>query len=181
VNRPVLVAWILLALWSTWLHALQGLWAASSPWAPDLGVVLLVVLIGRVPRDLMLGAALSIALGRIAVSIDPPAAVLAGYLVPLALLGGLRSVVVIREGLARAVLAGVASALLAEWLAVVHEARAGGALALTWFEPDLAPPSLRMALATAGVALILGPALARLPGMTLLTRRRPWEVAASGR
>ena len=179
MNRPSLVAWIMIALWSTWLHALQGLWSAASPWAPDLGMALLVALAGRVRRDLLLNAALSIALGRIAVSIDPPAAVLAGYLVSMALLGGLRTVVVIREGLARGVLAGAASALLSEWLVLVHEARAGGAL--TWFAPEIDPPSVRLASATALSTLILGPLLARLPGMSLLTRRGPWEVAASGR
>ena len=40
---------------------------------------------------------------------------------------------------------------------------------------------LPAALATAAVALVLGPLLTLLPGMSMLVRRRPWEVAASSR
>jgi len=179
VRRPSLLAWALLALWSAWLHALQGQWAAASPWAADLGMVLLVVLAARMPAGDLVKGGLAVALGRIAVTIDPPAAVLVGLLVPMAVFGALRSVVVIRAGPARAVLAGLASALLAWWLAHVHLVRAGGSPA--GLAASLDPGAWRTALSTALVALVLGPLFALLPGLALVTRRRAWEVAASSR
>jgi hypothetical protein len=179
VRRSSLFSWALLALWSTWLHALQGQWAAGSSWAPDLGMVLMVVLAARMPSGELATAAVAVALGRVAVTIDPPAAVLVGLLVPALVFGGLRSVVVIREGLARSLLAGLGSAALVLWLSYVHEARQGGAV--LWYQPDLAPPLARTALSTAAVALLLGPLFTLLPGVPGLIRRRPWEVAASGR
>jgi hypothetical protein len=170
---------VLLALGSTRLHALQGAWSRGSAWAPDLGVALFVALAGRVPRDALPAMGLAVALGRIAVSIEPPAAVLAGLLALLGLLAALRSVVVIRGGLSSALLAGLAGALLAEWLALVHTARAVGGF--SWYSPELDPPSARIGLATAAAALILGPLFGWLPGMAPLVRKRPWEVAASSR
>jgi hypothetical protein len=177
--RIPLSTWVLLALWSTWLHALQGTWWRESAWAPDLGVALFVVLAGRVPRDSLLATGVALALGRIAVTVEPPAAVLAGLLALQGLLAALRSVVVIRGAAARALLAGLSAALLAEWLALVHAARASAGS--SWFTPELDPPSARIALATAAAALILGPLFAWLPGMTPLVRKKPWEVAASSR
>lgn len=178
MKRPSLVSWILLALWSTWLHALQGQWAASGPFAPDLGMVLVVVLAARMPPDELARGALAVGLGRCAVSIDPPAAVLFGTLAPALVFGSLRSVVVIREGLARAVLAGVGSALSARWLMLVHAAR--GTEIPAGLESGLAAV-WPLALSTALAALVLGPLFGVLPGMGVLLRRRPWEVAASSR
>jgi len=179
VRRPSFLAWALLALWSAWLHAFQGHWAAVSPWAADLGMVLLVVLAARMPSGDLVKGGLAVALGRIAVTIDPPAAVLVGLLVPMTVFGALRSVVVIRAGLARAALAGLGSALLAWWLAGVHLVRAGGSPA--WLVSELDLGAWRTALSTALVALLLGPLFTLLPGLSLLIRRRAWEVAASGR
>ena len=178
MKRPTLFTWVLLALWSTWLHAVQGQWAATSRWAPDLGMVLIVVLAARMPPRELARGALAVGLGRCAVSIDPPAAVLFGTLVPALVFGSLRSVVVIREGLARAVLAGVGSALSARWLMLVHAAR--GTEVYVGSEPGLAAV-WPMAVSTALAALALGPLVALLPGMNVFLRRRPWEVAASSR
>ena len=175
MRRPTLLAWILLALWSTWLHALQGHLASVTPWAPDLGMVLVVVLAARVPAGELVKAGLAVALGRIAVTIDPAAAVLAGMLVLMTVFGSLRSVIVIREGFARAVLAALGSTLLALWLTFVHEARATAALA--GFDPQL--ELWRTALSTAVTAFVAGPLLTVLPGMSRIIRRRSWEVVAS--
>ncbi len=179
MRRPSLLVWSLLALWSTWLHALQGHLAAASHWAPDLGMVLLVVLAARTPADALPKAGLAVALGRIAVTIDPPAAVLVGIIMPMLVFGGLRSVVVIREGVARAGLAALGSVLLALWLALVHEARSTSGSGAAWFEPRIDLGLWRTALATGVAAFVLGPVLAVLPGVAPLMRRRPWEVAAS--
>jgi hypothetical protein len=176
--------WILLAVWSAWLHAVQGLWAASSPWAPDLGAVLLIALAARVQaRDLPL-VGLAIAVGRLAVSVDPPAAVLAGVLGVTALVRGLRSAVEVGGPLPRTLLAGAATLLIAAWLSFVHDFHAAREAAFA--APGVSglssvSLSWRAALTAAGVSLALGPALARLPGLTPLRRRRGWQVAASGR
>lgn len=182
-GRP-LVTWVLLAVWATWLSALQGIWASTSPWAPDLGVALLVVLAARAGRSELPAVGLAVALGRIAVSIDPPAAVLAGLLGVTLAVGGLRGVLEVGGALTRAVLAGCAAALFAVWLELVHDLRAAGEAGLVAEglaalpAPAVGWPS---ALTTAMATLALAPVLAHLPGLSPLSRRTQWQVVASGR
>ena len=177
-SRPLL-SWILLAVWSAWLHGLQGLWASGSPWAADLGVVLLVVLAGRMQTADLPGMALAVALGRLAVSVDPPAAVLAGCFGWVVVARGARTVVEIHGLLPRAFLAGAGALVLAAWLGLVHELRLGGtgAPASVLATASAAWPA---ALSTALLALVLGPALALLPGLSPLQKKRKWAVAVSG-
>jgi len=187
VTRGALLAWCLLAVWSAWIFALQGsLAAAGGAWVPDLGLVLLLALAPRLSTASLPLAGLAVALGRIAVSIEPPLAVLAGYLAVVAFARGLRSVVEIRSALPRTLLAAACAFVLARWFAFVHEARESEALALSsglapesW--PELAAWSWSVALASGVAALLLGPALVRLPGLSPLHRRSAWPAAASRR
>ncbi len=184
MNRSSLLPWILLAVWSAWLHAAQGIWAGASPWAPDLGMVLLVALATRVQARDLPTTALAVALGRLALSVDPPAAVLAGVLGVAALVGGLRTAIEVGGPLPRALLAAAATVLLAAWLGFVHDLHAARQAVLVM--PGLSAlggeaVGWRAALSSASVSLFLGPALACLPGLTPLKRRRGWQVAASGR
>ena len=191
MTRSPLLAWLFLALWAAWVSALQGLAAGPGGlgrWVPDLALVLALSLAARLPAEDMLKVAFAVALGRIAVSIQPPVALLAGYLGILLFARGLRSVLELSGPLQRTLLGALAALLFTGWLAYVHAQRAGGVAAHA-LAPGAAADSLRplavalgawpAALSTGLCALLLGPALARLPGLTPLRRRRPWSRAAS--
>jgi hypothetical protein len=191
MTRSPLLAWLFLALWAAWASALQGLAAGPEGlgrWVPDLALVLALSLAARLPGEDMVKVALAVALGRIAVSIQPPVALLAGFLGILLLARGLRSVLELGGPLQRTLLGALAALLLAGWLGLVHAERARD-LAGQAVVPGAAAGSLRplaaalgawpAALSTGLCALLLGPALARLPGLTPLRRRRPWSRAAS--
>ena len=81
MNGGRALAWVLLLVWSTWLLALQGLLAAGprGSWTPDLGLVLLLGLGPRLRGRRIVPAVLIVAAARIALSSDPPLAVLVGY------------------------------------------------------------------------------------------------------
>ena len=162
--------WILLFLWAAWLFALQGLAASSAglgPWTPELGLVLLLALDGRVSPGRTRLAACLIAGARIAFSADPPLAVLAGYLGAVGFSGALREILDVDRGLARALLAGVLTLLLVGFwnLSRTLELAAEGLFAPA---PGLA---WRTAATTAIATLCLAPLLLRLPGITPLWRR----------
>jgi hypothetical protein len=179
-SRP-LATWLLLAVWATWLSALQGIWASASPWAPDLGVALLVVLASRAGRSELPAVGLAIGLGRIAVSVDPPAAVLAGLLGVTLVVSALRGVLEVGGALPRAALAGASAALFAAWLGFVHDFRTADLLRVQTLELHTPAAGWPSALTTAVATLVLAPVLAHLPGLSPLSRRTKWQVVASGR
>ena len=186
MSRGPLLPWLLLALWSTWLHAAQG-WLAQGlgPWTPDLGLVLLLGLAAKLAPEQLPPLALAVGLGRLAVSVDPPAAVLAAVLGVTLLARGLRTMLELEGPLQRTLLAGACAALVAAWLEHVHLARAvhaagaAGALPRTFEGLAAGAPTWRLALATGLAALVLAPLLVRLPGLTPLRRRRSWRRVAS--
>ncbi len=193
MSRSAVLPWILLAIWSAWIGALQG-WlgsrAALAPWVPDAVLVLLLSLCARLDRKDLPKAALVVGLARSAVSIEPAASLLAGVLGVVLVVRVLSSVLEIGDPPARTVLAFLGALLLARWQALVLErdvlAAAGLAapsLAETWRDAvgALGPRAWSRAAATALCALMLGPALAHLPGLTPLRRRRTWHAAASAR
>ena len=188
--------WLLLTLWSAWLHGLQG-WLADSAswgvWMPEIGLVLLVALAATLPMGDLPALGLAVALGRIAVSVDPPLAVIAAALAVVALVRTLRSVVDVKSALPRAAITGLAALGTSGWLALVQRERefggvllasAGSSDALSEFTTatwgPLVPFALGVALSTALAALVFGPALTKLPGLAGLRRRRTWHSAASG-
>ena len=171
MTRARWISWLRLAVWSSWLAALHA-WlvtAAASPrWVPDVGVVLLVACATRFSARDVPKAALVVALARVAYSVEPPSALLAGFLAAALLVRAARSALELGGALARSLVAGGVAWTLATWLVFVHASRA----------PSLglgpAPPIDRLtpALASALLALIAGPLLARLPGLSPLAGRR---------
>lgn len=170
-----LLAWCLLGAWTVWAVALQSLLAASGQpilfWVPQMGPVIFLALASRLEtRDLPV-AAFIVALARAACGLEPPAAILFGLLVLAGFVRVLRGVLVLDGPVTRAVLAGMAALALALWLDVVHHMRLG-------FAPDPGPAAwpwgalFRTALATAAAALLLAPAIRRLPGLSPLWDRR---------
>lgn len=193
MSRSRLLPWLLLAIWTTWIAALQGLLRdlpLLAPWVPDGALVLLLVLASRLETGDLPRLALVVALGRIAVSVEPPATVLAGTLAAVLVVRGLRSIVEVDDALMRTALALLGVLLLARWQGFVLATRtsAGASfhaagLSASWAEAvePFGPHAWSRAAATALLALLAGPAFAHLPGLTPLRKRRTWHRAASAR
>jgi hypothetical protein len=183
--RSTLVGWILAGVWAAWLAALQGLVAREVEWAPDLSVALFASLAAALSRRDLWRAALAVAAGRIAVSIESPAAILAGFFAAAALARSLSGVVDTEKRAARALLGLALSLSLACWLSLVHAvgaAREAAAHALApavdWSLGAALPRALPSAAATALVLLACGGLFARLPGLKSLREGREWRAAA---
>ena len=166
-----LLSWALLAVWLTWLFAIQarlGAGSAAAAWIPELGLVLAISVLAHLEEREGPILAIVLALSRSAFSSEPPVALLAGSL-GLVLLGlSLRSVVELTGPLWRAIIAGGLVLVFDLWLALVHAARSLGA------GPQVDVLPLLAAAATSGLlALFASPVLARLPGLTPL-RSRQW-------
>lgn len=171
--------YLCLALWATWLFALQGLLAASGAagaWVPDFGVALVVALAARSALGRALGAALVVALARAALSADPTAALFLGYALVALCAAAIAGVVCVERAVPGAFLAGLGGAWLAFLLPAAAELRSGAVVGEVW------PRVLTTAAATALVALLLGGRLRALPGLGPLWQEEGrWLLAARGR
>jgi hypothetical protein len=170
VSRAPLFAWLCLGVWGTWIFALQGLLASSAlrRWTPDLGLLLLVALTLRLGPARARWAAAWVALLRVGFSADPPLAILAAYLGFVGVCHLVREAIDLERPLARALLA-CAGALGCAWLWTSARALE---LAADGIHAPLERFAWPSALATGLAALVLAPALGRLPGLSPLARRR---------
>ena len=165
--------WIMLAVWSSWVTAGQGLLATSMDlWVPDLSLLMLLACAGRFESGDVPKAAVVIGLSRAAFSIEPAPALMVGLLASGTVVVGIRSVAEVNGPLMRTVLAAACSWLFAAWLVVVHIVRVERGGGSAPFELSFALTLWRGALTTAVAALVVGPPLAYLPGLTRLRRRR---------
>jgi len=178
MKGSMLLAWGLLSVWAVWLFAAQGRLASATTaaWAPELGLSLLLGLGPYLRRSDLVVAALAIAAARTAVSIEPPAAVLAGYVAAGSVARSVQSVIALDRRVVRIALGFVLALVLDAWFALVASARGESALV---FEAAHFLAPWRRALVTALLAGFLGPLFARLPGLTPLRRHRRWSSAVS--
>lgn len=190
MSASVVVAWCGVALWATWAGALSEELAArlSGAWTPDLGVVLLVVFASRMRTSYLPWLAPVLALARGASSIEPLFAELAACLGAVGAVRALRAGLDLTPRLALAFTSGAIAAGWTAWLAWIAQLRideqfqraaldAPAQLAGWRITLEFAPGALSSALA----ALLLAPLVRRLPGLSVLEGRRPWQVAASPR
>lgn len=165
-------SWLMLGVWGSWIVAAQGILVAQTSlaaWLPDAGLVLLVACAGRFHKRDVPGAALLLALSRVAYTIEPPTAVFAAFLFTAILVHAIRSALEVNGPLLRTVVGACAGWLFPAWLLVVRHARDGGETAALVSE---ILGLWRIAFTTALFALALGPLLAHLPGLTPLRTRR---------
>ena len=167
--------WCLLLVWAAWLFALQG-WLASSDgvgaWTPELGIVLLLALGSKLRGADAFLALFLVSGARMAFSTDPPLAILAGYGFLALVARWLERFVEIDRPVARAALAAFAAYVLGSyWSATRSLAIAADGILAVPPEASAAPPFAGI-VATAACAVALGPLLLRLPGTSLLWRRR---------
>lgn len=186
MNRATWLAWAMLGVWASALLGLQGTLARGSlgAWTPDLALAVLVALAARIPVHELPKLGLAMAVARAAVSVDAPAAVLASSLAAVAIARGVRSVVEIDSAPLSASLAFALALAQSAWLELVHRVRLGPEVqrALDSAGESVSSASAwRMALSTAVCVALLGGALARLPGLSPLRKRKTWAVAGSSR
>jgi len=178
VNRSSYLGWLFLAVWAAWLSALSGHLAQFSwlgPWAPDLELALFVALAARAQASDIAKFALCLGLARAAVSIDPPAAVLAAALGTGALLRIARGGVQVDNPVIAAGLACTACIARGAWLEAVHFHTRAASI-VEWTHVEVA---WRAGISTGAATALLGGVLASLPGLGSLSRRKTWAVGAS--
>ncbi len=169
-----LFAWAMLTVWASWLTAAQGLLAARpqlAEWIPDASLVMLISCATFLPPPAVVRAVLLLALARASYSIDPPAAILAGFFSIGMLVRGAKSVVEFEGLISRTLFTFVAAWSFNVWLQLVHYARDGRRGPLDELL-QAALQSWTMAAATAGFALLFGGSFRYLPGLSPLRR---WE------
>jgi hypothetical protein len=167
-----LLAWCLFVVWSTWMFALQswlGARGSAARWVPDLGLVMALSLVARLEVGDVPLCALLTALSRAAFSVEPHVVVCAGVLGVFALALAARSVVELTGPIWRALVCGALVFAFDAWLMLVHRAHPpatfgpfGVSVVSAW----------SVASASALLAWAAGPALAHLPGLAPLRRRR---------
>ena len=167
------IAWIVLAAWLVWTHALQA-WLARGGglWVPDLAFVLLFSVLARLETKDAPGLVIVALLARAALSVEPAAALGAGIVAVAMLAFWTRGLFELTAPAWRGLFCAAFVLAFDGWLLGVHVVRGGLAgtetpvvLVLTRLLP--------VALATGVASLLLGPALAHLPGLTPL-RSRKW-------
>ena len=168
------LAWAMLAIWSSWIAALQGLLVARTSlgaWVPDAGLVLVLACAARFDRRDAPRVALIAAVGRLAFTIEPAPAVLAGFLLAGLVVRAVATVAEVEGPIVRTVLAGLAGWAFAAWLELVHHVRDGGGEDFLGVLPE-ALRSWPVGLSSAIFALAFAGALARLPGLSPLRKPR---------
>ena len=161
------LAWTMLLIWASWMSGFQAVLATSyGVWVPDLSLVLLLALCAELDsRDVPFLCGI-LAFARLTFTVEPVEATLCGLFVLGAAALGIRSVAEAAGPLVRTLWGGLAVLGYSSWLLLVHETRMGVGLDLDW---RIGVPT---AISSALLALLMGPALSRLPGLTPLRRVR---------
>lgn len=173
------VAWFLLTVWVLWATALEARLADPlGAFAPALGPMLVLGLAARLSTGQGHGLVLVGTLGRAALSTEPVVAVAALFLGQLLFLRAVRAVLDVSSPHVLAVAVGIAIFGGEAWSQLVRESRLVHGIALA---DGALPAALATGAASAVAMLLVGPAIAYLPGVTPLRRNSPWSAGASVR
>lgn len=161
------LAWMMLLVWGAWLAGGQAMLATNfGTWVPDISLILLFALCAELDsRDVPVLCGV-LAFARLAFTVEPVEATLCGLFTLGACALGVRSVAEASGPLVRTLWGGLGVLAYSAWMIVVHETRSEASLQLGW---QIAIPT---AVSSAFFALLFGPMLARLPGLTPLRRVR---------
>jgi hypothetical protein len=162
----------LLGAYCTWLFALEGRLAAGpdARWVPDVGLVLALSLLARAEVNDAPFIALVAALARAAFGPEPPIVLLTGFLIVAFLALAARRAIELSGPVWRTLAALVLVLVFDAWLCLAQGVRGGAGE--TWRATALVA-AWPVAITSALLALVLGPTLARLPGLAPI-RRRLW-------
>jgi hypothetical protein len=170
VNGARILAWILFVAYCAWLFALEGwLGAGSRSWMPDLGLVLALSVLARAEVADAPFVALAAAFARTAFGPEPPMVVLTGSLVVAFLALAARQSIELTRPLWRTLAALLLVLVFDAWLGLAQAIRSGGDEPLRAAVLVSAWP---VAVTSALLAFLLGPAFANLPGLSPIRRRR---------
>lgn len=178
MSRTRIIPWLMLTVWASWLTAAQSVLVAKSflgAWVPDAGIVLVVVCAARFQARDVPRAALLLGAVRCAFTIEPPTAVLAGFLATSLIVRAIGTYAEVTGPLARTGLAASLAALFGLWLVVCEASRSGaqgGGPGLGWAIGNAVPAILAGTIMTAIMAMAFGGALTHLPGLSPLRKRR---------
>ncbi len=162
--------WTLFFVWAVSLAGLQGIATrhATSAWFPDVALVFAVVVLARCEVGDLVRLALLTAFARAATSGEPPIVLLTGMLGALLVALAVRGALELSGPVGRTLAAALAAGTFQAWIVIARDARAvehsidfGAAL----------HTALPVAIASALLAMVLGPLLVRLPGLTPLWSR----------
>lgn len=165
------LAFVLFVVWAGWLVAAQA-WLGRPDLCgrarPDLGLVFALALAARTEPAALPFLAFGAALARASACAEPSIVLFTGFLGVLFASLALRSIVEVQTAPWRALVAGALAFALEAWIVLAHGARDAGA---GFAAADLAR-GWPAALSTSLAALLVAPALARLPGLSPLRTRR---------
>ena len=160
--RPVVLPTIVLIAWSTFFFIGSGLAVRLlGSFTPDIGVLLVVALTAR-PGSRPFLVALAVGAGRIAIGVDPPVAVIAGYFAVAAVHASLGEIIDADRLAVRLLGVTLSTFWVVMWLCIVHVLRSDVPLELMDRAPGLA---LRTTLTTAILAPVVIPVLRTIPGI----------------
>lgn len=172
MKRLRLVAWIMLAIWASWLTALQAVTVTHTgigAFTPDLSTLLLVACAARFHKRDVIPAALVLALARSSFSVEPPAALFAAYLAIAILVRSTRRMADLERPIFMFAMIALVEFALASWLVLVHALRGGASLPVRLSEDLLLV--LAVTLTTTACAIFSG-GFVHLPGLSPLRNRR---------
>jgi len=179
VNRYRVLPWLMLAVWTSWLTALQALCVTHvglGRWVPDIGLLLVATCATHFLERDALRAVWVLGLARIAFSVDPPAAILAGYLLTALCVARVRAFAEIEGRFATMSLVTVFAWGFAAWLEAVHQIHDAQSFGSAWHPASVALSALGVTWPAGVVAALFGmacgPLLVYLPGLSPLRRRR---------
>jgi hypothetical protein len=166
------LGWALYFVWAALLAGLQGLLtrAGAPAFVPDAALVLAVLVLARAEVADLAPLVLLTAFARAATSGEAPIVLVTGILGALLAALALRGALELSGVIGRTLAALVATGACQAWAVLARAARADGGEADALAAWTSAVP---VGIASALLALVLGPLLARLPGLAPL-RSRAW-------
>ncbi|MCK6448739.1 MAG: hypothetical protein L6Q99_20285 [Planctomycetes bacterium] len=179
MSRSRFVAWFLSTVWILVATACEArLAAALGVFAPAFGLMVVLGLAARLPTGKAHGLVCAATLARAALATEPVTATLAYFLGALLFLRVVRSAFDVTSPAVLALATALAVFGAETWSALVRESRLVQGVALA---DGALLHAAATAVSTGVVMLLLGPAIAYLPGVTPLTRSSPWAAGASVR
>jgi hypothetical protein len=162
--------WALFFVWAVSLAGLQGIFArhATSAWVPHIALVFAVLVLARCEVGDLARLALLTAFALAATSGEAPIVLLTGVVGALLVALTVRGALELSGPFGRTLATALGAGVFQTWIVVARDVRASE------HGVDFAAAlhtALPVALASALVALVLGPLFVRLPGLTPLWSR----------
>lgn len=171
-GRLRILGWTMLVVWTSWITVVQAVAVGKTPlgpFTPDLSLLCVFACAVHLHKRDVVPATLVVALARIAFSVDPPLAILSGYLAAALFVRSVRRTADLERPAFALTLVALLELAFSTWLLAVHAVRQG--LSVPGRLSDSAAGLAVATVATAVCAVFAG-ALVHLPGLKPLRTRR---------